>query len=287
MVQVIAEGISMIISIASGKGGTGKTTLAVNLALSMGDVHLVDCDVEEPNCHIFLKPETFEARDVCVKVPDINHDLCDYCGKCSEFCQYNALAVANRTMLEFPELCHSCGGCSIVCPKNAISEREMRIGEVRSCKIGGLDFSYGILDIGKAMASPIIRSLKSAIDHNRDVILDSPPGTSCAVIESVKGSDYCVLVTESTPFGLNDMKLAIEMLESIGVPYGVAINRYGLGDSSVDDYCSERDIPVLVRLPYDRRIAELYSKGVPFISELSKYSVIFNGMIDSIREVVG
>jgi len=276
----------MIVSIASGKGGTGKTTVAVNMALSLGDVQLLDCDVEEPNCHIFLKADAGGKEFVEIKVPEIDEKLCDYCGKCAEFCQYNALAVTKGIVMKFTELCHSCGGCMLVCPKKAITEAPRVIGEVRHGRKDGIDFSYGILNIGEAMATPVIKKLKKTIRGGKDVLIDAPPGTSCAVIESVKGSDYCLLVTEPTPFGLNDLKLAVEMLESMSIPHGVIINRDGMGDDKVAKYCEEKGILIHLRIPHDNRIAELYSEGIPFTQEMHEYRIMFKDVFTQIRKVV-
>ena len=276
----------MNVSIASGKGGTGKTTIAVNLALALGDVQLLDCDVEEPNCHIFLDPEINEAREVFVDVPEIDFNACDYCGKCAEFCQYNALAVAGDTLLEFNELCHGCGGCMKVCPKNAITEKKKRVGVVKTGVAGEAHFSYGLLDVGQAMATPVINYLKKQASQDKDTLIDAPPGTSCAVIESVKDSDYCILVTEPTPFGLNDLKLAVEMLETLCIPHGVIVNRDGVGDDRVDEYCMKKDVPILLKIPHDEEIARLYSEGIPFTKHLHEYAFMLKDMYARIRGLV-
>jgi len=271
----------MIISIASGKGGTGKTTLAVNLALSDPGFKLLDCDVEEPNCHIFLDPEELGRREVTVKVPKIDDSLCDYCGRCADFCQYNALAVSQDVVMKFPELCHSCGGCALVCPKDAITEQENRVGEVVHARKGELKISYGVLDTGQAMASPVIRQLKGEVKG--DTLIDAPPGTSCATIEAVKDSDFCLLVTEPTPFGLYDLKLAVKMLETIGLDHAVVVNRDGIGDNKVQRYCEKKDIPILLRLPYDPQIARLYSEGIPFTQHLHEYRSILKNLLEDVR----
>ena len=276
----------MIVSIASGKGGTGKTTVAVNMALSLGGVKLLDCDVEEPNCYIFLKPEMGKKEPVTIRVPDIDERLCDYCGKCAYFCQYNALAVSKGIILKFTELCHSCGGCMLVCPKKAITETSRAIGEVMHGRKDDIEFSYGVLNIGEAMATPIIKKLKENIGVEKDVLIDAPPGTSCAVIETVKDSDYCLLVTEPTPFGLNDLKIAVEMLESLSIPHGVILNRDGIGDNNVVEYCNEKNIPLHLKIPHDHRIAELYSEGIPFTQEMHEYKIMFKDVLKKIREVV-
>ncbi|MBN2251770.1 MAG: ATP-binding protein [Candidatus Altiarchaeota archaeon] len=277
----------MIVSIASGKGGTGKTTLAVNLALALDNVRLIDCDVEEPNCHLFLKPDITGSEPVNIRVPGINEGLCDGCGKCAEFCEYNALAVVKGKVMKFLQICHGCGGCTLVCPKGAITETERTIGEIRHGTANGIDFSYGLLNIGEAMSAPIIQKLKVKEYPSKDTIIDAPPGTSCAVIEAVKGTDYCILVTEPTPFGLNDLKLAIEMLRTMKIPFGVVINRDGMGDSRVEEYCLKEGIEMILKIPYDRRIAELYSRGIPFTREFPEYREKLFLMYEKIGREVG
>ena len=270
----------MIISIASGKGGTGKTTLAVNLALSVRDAQLLDCDVEEPNAHLLLKPAINQEKPVYVSVPEINEELCDYCGKCAKFCEYNALFVGAGKVLVFPELCHSCGGCTIVCPANAIAEEKHQIGTVKMGTADHIELSYGELDVGEPMPVPVIREVKKQISKSKNAILDSPPGTSCPMIETVRGSDFCLLVTEPTPFGLHDLKIAAQVLEDMRIPSGVVINRSGIGDKKVYEYCRKKGVPILLEIPFQRRIAELYSRGIPFISEMpewkERFQILFN-----------
>ena len=239
----------MIVSIASGKGGTGKTSVAVNLALSVGDVQLLDCDVEEPNAHLLLHPDLKKTEPVYTLIPLVNRELCSHCGECSKFCQYNAIFSTSEKILVFPELCHSCGGCAVVCPNKAISWEKHRIGALKFGSVGDLDLVYGELEIGKPMAVPVIKAVKSQIREGKDVILDSPPGTSCPFVETVRGSDFCVLVTEPTPFGLHDLKIAVEVLKKIAVPFGVIVNRAGIGDNKVYDYCREENIAYCWRFP--------------------------------------
>lgn len=277
----------MIVSIASGKGGTGKTSVAVNMALSIGNVQLLDCDVEEPNVHLLLKPKLNEEKPVYVSIPRINEEICDYCGKCAEFCQYNAIFVSSEKVLIFPELCHSCGGCSIVCPRKAITEEKHRIGTLKLGSARDLKLVYGELEVGEPMAVPVIREVKRHIASDKPIILDSPPGTSCPVIETVKGSDFCVLVTEPTPFGLHDLKITVQVLEDMGIPFGVVLNRAGIGDKKVYEYCGEKDIPILLEIPFQRRIAELYSRGIPFSLEMPEWKEKFEALVDEIEKRVG
>ncbi len=263
----------MIISIASGKGGTGKTTIAVNLALSLskGTVQLIDCDVEEPNSHLFLTPSIHRVSSVGIPVPRIDESKCTYCGKCAKVCEYHAIAVILKNVLVFDELCHGCGACSYLCPEKAILEVEREIGVVQEGNANGMSFINGVLNIGEPMASPLIRRVKQKVQKERIVILDAPPGTACPVIESVKGSDFCLLVTEPTPFGLNDLELAVGMVEKLGIPKGVVVNKADIGDRGVWDYCQSKNIPILMEIPMDRKIAESYSKGVPMVAENPSY----------------
>ncbi len=284
----------MIISIASGKGGTGKTTVAVNLAISLDDVQLLDCDVEEPNAHIFLKPDIREEKPVHVKVPVIDKEKCDYCGECSKFCEFNALFVIKADaekgirgdVLVFQELCHGCGGCSIVCPRGAISEKDRKVGVVKKGRADSIDLVFGELNIGEPIPVPVIKAVKMEMDSTKTVIIDSPPGTSCPVVNSVYGSDYCILVTEPTPFGLHDLKLAVEVLKEIDIPFGVIINRAGAGDEKVYDYCRNEDIEILLEINYDRKIAELYSRGVPFVGEMDEWKEKFSDVFKRIEKIV-
>ena len=276
----------MIISIASGKGGTGKTTVATNLALSLGEAQLIDCDVEEPNANIFLKADITKSVNVTVEVPKIDKERCDFCGKCSEFCAYNALAVVPSNVLVFPELCHSCGGCELVCPQDAISWSKRVIGKIEHGVVDGFDFYHGLLNIGESMTIPVLKALKKKVDTNKNVILDAPPGTSCPMIETLNGSDYCILVTEPTPFGLHDLKLAIDVVRHLNIPFGVIINRDGVGDKKAELYCQREKIPVLMKIPHSKEIAQLYSKGIPFVRELSIWRKEFVKLFKKITEEV-
>jgi len=274
----------MIISVASGKGGTGKTTVAVNMVLSLKDAQLLDCDVEEPNAHLLLHPKIKETKPVYVRIPVINEKRCDYCGECVKFCEYNALFVANQKTMFFPELCHSCGGCAIVCPRNAIKEKKRKIGTIKKGLANGVKLVYGELIVGEPMVTPIITEVKKQIINDGDVIIDSPPGTSCPVIEAVYNSDYCVLVTEPTPFGLYDLKIAVEVLEKLGIPFGVVVNRAGIGDKKVYEYCEKKCTPILLEIPYERKIAELYSSGTPFVLKMPEWKEKIRQLFDGIKE---
>lgn len=278
----------MIISVASGKGGTGKTLVAVNLALTLSDVYrvqLLDCDVEEPNAHIFLHLATNRSEAVVIPVPRVDETKCTYCGRCAEVCVYNAIAVLKGKVLVFPELCHGCGACSYLCPESAISEEGREIGVVETGDSGNMEFIQGRLAIGEPMAPPIIREVKKHIDRVGEVIIDVPPGTSCPVVEAVKNSDFCLLVTEPTPFGLNDLSLAVELVRKLQIPCGVIINRSGVGDEKVEQYCQEQGIPILLKIPLDRNIATLYSKGIPLIAGMPEWRRVFVTLFQNIKQI--
>jgi MinD superfamily P-loop ATPase len=278
----------MILSVASGKGGTGKTTIAVNLALSLEgsrSVQFLDCDVEEPNAHFFLKPQIHQSQPVFLPIPEILEEKCTYCGKCAEVCAYNALAVLKDTVLVFPELCHGCGGCSLLCPEQAIKEKGQRIGVMEFGAANGLQFIHGKLDIGQAMSPPLIREVKKYMNRTRTIIIDAPPGTSCPVVESVKGSDVSLLVTEPTPFGLNDLRLAVDTLRKLRIPFGVILNRADIGDRQVQDYCLKENIPVLMTIPTDRNIAVAYSEGKTIIETQPAYRQKFLELFKKVQEL--
>ncbi len=275
----------MIISIASGKGGTGKTTIATNLALSINnDVQFLDCDVEEPDAHIFLNPRIKKTLTASILVPKIDESKCNFCGRCAEVCAYNALAVLKDKVLTFPNLCHGCGGCSLLCPQKAITEVNKDIGVVEIGNSNNLQFVQGILNIGETMSPPLIKAVKNYINPTRIVIIDAPPGTSCPVIEAIKGSDFCILVTEPTPFGLNDFILAVRVLRKLNISFGVVMNRSDSGDNKLEDYCEKEDIPVLMRIPFKKEIAVAYSKGIPIVKRFPEYKDEFVSLFKRIKE---
>ena len=275
----------MIIAVASGKGGTGKTTIAVSLALVLLDAQLLDCDVEEPNSHIFLSPNISGREDIPILVPEVDETKCTFCGRCSEVCAYNAIAVLGNHTLVFPELCHGCGACSYLCPERAIEEVPRNIGTVETGTGRNLSFAHGILNIGEAMSPPLIRAVKRHEDRETITIIDAPPGTSCPVIASIRGSDFCILVTEPTPFGLNDFTLSVEVLRKIGIPFGAVINRCDIGNDETARYCKAEKIPVLMEIPFHREIAKAYSQGIPIVEALPEYRGRFIDMYNSVLKL--
>ncbi|MBW1980731.1 MAG: ATP-binding protein [Deltaproteobacteria bacterium] len=278
----------MIIAVASGKGGTGKTTVATNLAMSLTvKVQLIDCDVEEPNSHIFLKPQIHESVEVQVPKPLIDLEKCTFCGECARICRFSAIVVVNNNVLTFPELCHGCGGCTKVCPEDAITEKSHPIGLLEHGKCQSLEFVHGRLSVGEAMSPPLIKAARNLAGDHDVVIVDAPPGTSCPVIAAVKGSDFCLLVTEPTPFGLNDLQLAAEVVAELKIPAGVLINRSGSSDQETVDFCRSKKIPVLMTIPEDRRIAEAYSYGRMLIEVLPSYKEQFQELYRHIKKIVG
>ncbi|MCW4051138.1 MAG: ATP-binding protein [Candidatus Bathyarchaeota archaeon] len=275
----------MKITVASGKGGTGKTLVAVNLALSVEADQVLDCDVEEPNVYIFLQPDKTTVKPVELLVPVIDEAKCTYCRKCAEFCQFNALFVVGETAMVFPELCHSCGGCKLICPVDAITEKPRSIGDIYLGEADGIELVYGKLNIGEALAVPVISAVKEEAKDEGLVILDSAPGSACPVVETVKDTDFCLMVTEPTPFGLHDLEIATEVVSQLGIPLGVVVNFAGIGDRGVYEFCSEKSIPILMEIPYNRRIAELYSDGIPFLKEMPEWRSKFQSLLEKIKEM--
>jgi len=276
----------MQIAIASGKGGTGKTTIATNLACSIARmnqaVQYLDCDVEEPNGHIFLKPDIKETQKVTIGVPEVDSDLCDGCGKCGQLCQYSAIICLKDKPLVFEQLCHSCGGCKLICPTGAIKEKYIEIGFVDLGTAGDVKFGQGRLKIGDVRSPALIKKVKEHAANNGTVLIDAPPGTSCPVIEAVKGADFVLLVTEPTPFGLNDLQLAVEMVRELGIAFAVVINRCDIGDDRVVCYCQQQDIEILLEIPNDRLVAEAYSQGFKIIDALPGYEEKFLQLYEKI-----
>ena len=278
----------MIISVASGKGGTGKTTVATNLAFSLGaDVQLLDCDVEEPNAHLFLHPQIVDTENAYTPVPEIDEAKCTYCGKCVDICRFKAIAVLAQAVLIFPEMCHSCGGCVKVCPENAVTESKRELGVIERGSAGGIEFVHGRLRVGEAMSPPLIKKVRSHIKPDKLNIIDAPPGTSCPVIAAMKNTDFVVMVTEPTPFGLHDLKLGIGAVKILGIPCGLVINRSDIGNDEVWKYAERENIPILMEIPFARRIAEAYSRGKLIVEEMPEWKSRFLELYESIKKLAG
>jgi MinD superfamily P-loop ATPase len=276
---------SMKIAIASGKGGTGKTTVATSLALSLAaqnqEICFLDCDVEAPNAHIFLKPEFKQTQTVTRLIPQVKAEECSGCGRCAEVCQYHAIVVLGGKTLVFPELCHGCGSCTLECPEGAITEISEKLGILEAgCTPQGFQFARGLLDVGEPMAVPVIRQLKSWPPPQEDhiAIWDSPPGTSCPVVEAIRGADFLLLVTEPTPFGLHDLRLAAQLGTELEIPLGVVINRDGVGDTQVEAFCQDAGIPILMRIALDRAIGAGIAQGKPLIEIQPEYQARFQAL---------
>ncbi len=277
----------MILSIASGKGGTGKTTVAVNLALSLPfKVQLLDCDVEEPNAHLFIHPVIEEAKTITTLVPEVDMEKCTLCGKCGEICQFKAIVVIGEIVLPFQELCHSCGGCVQVCPEKAITEVGRELGIVEQGHRNGVEFVHGRLRVGEAMSPPLIRKVREYARPDVLTIIDAPPGTSCPVIASLKGADFVLMVTEPTPFGLHDLTLAVGAVKTLGIPCGLVINRSDIGDDRVKAYAAKEGLPVLMEIPFDRKIAEAYSRGEALVDVMPEWKPSFEDLYYRISELV-
>ncbi|MCK5534398.1 ATP-binding protein [bacterium] len=277
----------MIISVASGKGGTGKTLVSTSLALAIeNNVQLLDCDVEEPNAHIFIKAEIKNKYPAFIPIPQIDKSKCDFCGKCAQVCVYNAIAVLKQDVLVFKELCHGCGSCSFLCPQKAIREVNKEIGVVESGNFKSIELVQGKLNIGEAMSPPLIREVKELINPEKTVIIDAPPGTSCPVIVSVTGTDFCLLVTEPTPFGLNDLILSVEVMRKLKIPFGVAINRCNLGNEETQKYCEKENIPILINIPFKKEIAVAYSKGIPLVEAFPEYKRNFQDLLNKVISII-
>ena len=278
----------MIISIASGKGGTGKTTVATNLAVSLEtEVQLLDCDVEEPNSHLFVKPALKGSETMYAPVPEVDLEKCNLCGICAKVCQFKAIVVMGDTLLTFPELCHSCLGCLLACPAKAISETGRELGVIEWGSRNGLLFAHGRLRIGEAMSPPLIRKVRDRTDAARTTIIDAPPGTSCPVIASMKNADFVLLVTEPTPFGLHDLKLATGAVKKLGLPHGLVINRSDIGNDEVEQYARVEGMEILMKIPFDRQIAEAYSRGQMFVEVIPGWKEKFQRLYQRMEQLSG
>lgn len=283
------------IAVASGKGGTGKTTVATSLAVTMARKNqtvpplFLDCDVEAPNAHLYLKPDWLKRKVVSMQIPEIDADQCIHCGLCADTCQFKALALVGEKVLVFPELCHGCGACSLVCPTNAISEKDNPIGVLESGSgLYGIQFARGVLNIGEPMAKPVISELKkwALPEQDQVMILDAPPGTTCSVVETIESADYLLLVTEPTPFGLHDLKLMLELARMMEIPHGVVINRHGIRNDSIEELCEQLGIPVLLTIPFQRKIAEGVSQGKHLVDIIPAFEEKFANLAQTILETI-
>jgi MinD superfamily P-loop ATPase len=282
----------MIVSVASGKGGTGKTTVTASLThIWNGPVTAVDLDVEEPNLHLFLHP-TIQGRETgYMEIPSVDESLCTYCGACSDLCQFKAISVMNKLIMTFPEMCHGCGGCIAVCPEKALSKGKRELGEICWGDVAKAGFLMGRLRVGEAMSPPLMRLVKKKLDQaiasrGGDAIIDAPPGVSCPAVNAVMDSDVIVLVTEPTPFGFYDFKLALEAFSPFEKPMGVVVNRAGVGDDTVYQFCRDKGVPILAEIPYDRAIAEAYAQGRIIADESVKLKETFVSLQREIRGLV-
>ena len=277
----------MIISVASGKGGTGKTTVATSLALSIGaDVRLLDCDVEQPNAHLFIHPVFDQIQTITTPVPEVDSHRCTGCGQCGDLCEFKAITLVGDSVLVFEELCHGCGGCMAVCPEHAITEKGRELGVLKKGRCNGLEFVHGKLRIGEAMSPPLIKAVLAYADPAELNIVDAPPGTSCPVIETMKPADFVLLVTEPTPFGLYDLKLAVEAVKTMDIPCGLVINRSDAGDRQVHDYAAAENLPILMEIPFDRRIAEAYARGDMLVEVHPEWRAKFLDLYEMIKASV-
>jgi MinD superfamily P-loop ATPase len=273
----------MKIVVLSGKGGTGKTTISTNLAINMQNAVLIDTDVEEPNSHIFLKPHIEDTISVTKEYPRVT-DQCILCGKCGDFCRYNAILPGRNKVLIFKEMCHDCGGCQLVCPTNAIEYISRGIGNIYSgASEYGVNMKYGDLDVGEVSGVKIIEKLKELVKDEEMVIIDAPPGTSCSTVAAATDADYAIIVSEPTPFGVSDMKMVVEMLRNMNIPFGVVVNKAGLGDEEIYRYCDEENIEILQEIPFDREIAKLYASGNILSNELQSYKEKFEAILKKIK----
>ncbi|MDD2592562.1 MAG: ATP-binding protein [Erysipelotrichaceae bacterium] len=275
----------MKIAVLSGKGGTGKTLVSVNLATVSGKAVYIDCDVEEPNGHLFFKPVIEDVKKVTVKIPQVDQHLCDGCRKCVDFCRFNALAYVNKQWLLFDEICHSCGGCALVCPLHAITEIDKVIGEVKIGMSDQIKVISGFLNPGEVSGIPIIKQLfKEIVNEQEDILIDCPPGSACIVMESIKDADYCILVAEPTIFGEHNLKMVYELVKLFDKPFGVILNKYQDGFNPSEAFCLKENIKIIGKIPFDQELGTINSNGSLIINESVKYKELFESFLTCIKE---
>lgn len=281
----------LTLAVASGKGGTGKTTVSASLACAAADAGYkaayLDCDVEEPNGHLFLKPSINYRHMVGIPVPVVDQEKCIACGLCGEICQFSAIVCINKNVLTFDKMCHGCGGCSLVCPTEAITEESRNIGVVETGNCGNLKFYHGKLNIGEVLSPPLIKAVRSAVQDNELSIIDASPGTSCPVIAAINGADYVLLVTEPTPFGINDLEIAVDMVKELRIPHAVVVNRSVPEYTLARDFCRDNNIKILTEIPDDRRVAEAYSIGKLPYSGVPGYRELFERLLNTVMKEAG
>lgn len=277
----------MKIAVLSGKGGTGKTLVSVNLAAAAEDAVYIDCDVEEPNGHLFFKPEGVKTESVKVFIPDINDELCTGCRKCTEFCNFNALAFVNNKVMLFDEICHSCGGCMLVCPSGAITEKEKELGMIQSGMSNKVKAVSGFLNTGEASGVPIINKLlKTDTGESDFTVVDCPPGSACTAMESISDADYCILVAEPTLFGVHNLNMVYELVKLFGKPHGVVLNKCTEEANPAEEFCGKNNIPVLGKIMFDKELGTLNSNGLIAVRESERYRELFKKMLDRVKKEV-
>lgn len=277
---------SMNIAVLSGKGGTGKTLLSVNMAAASESATYIDCDVEEPNGYLFFKPEEIVEENVSVKIPEVDKELCSGCRKCVDFCKFNALAFIKKAPIVFGDICHSCGGCSLLCPENAITEKDKVIGKIEKGKSQGIDVYTGILNTGEVSGVPIIEKLleeNRATDNEKLSIIDCPPGSACIVMESIKDADFCVLVAEPTVFGAHNLEMVYELVSLFGKPFGVVLNKCLDGENPSEEFCKEKGIKILGRVPFEKELGEINSNAKIAARESEKYNKLFKSILETVK----
>lgn len=282
------EAINMTIAVLSGKGGTGKTLVSVNLAAVAKKSTYIDCDVEEPNGHLFFKPKQIQEEQILVKIPKVNNELCNGCRKCVDFCKFNALAYIKNKLIVFEDLCHSCGGCILVCPVRALKEKKKSIGKIQKGTKGEVMILTGILNTGEISGVPIIENLlvENNLHANKFTFIDCPPGSACVVMESIKDADYCILVAEPTLFGVHNLNMVYELVNLFNKPFGVVINKCLKKDNLVGKFCFKKNIKILAQIPFDTNLGILNSNGEIVVNKDKKYHDMFSSLLQTVAKEV-